>query len=126
MPAHTLRPLPIAGASGSRLALSWKRFRRALLRRVVGRGVDVFSVRLATGRELRLHDVAGWTVACASGAVWITQEADARDIFLKGGEGFALDRAGLTLVCACRDALVIIRAPTGRRAARLNWSRSPC
>ena len=117
MSAHTLRPLPIPGAGSAPFTLSWRRFRHALLRRVVGLGVDIFSVRLAAGQELQLHEVAGWTVVCRSGAVWITQESDARDIFLKSGEGFALDRAGLAILRACHDAMVAIRAPVCRGAA---------
>jgi hypothetical protein len=117
MPAHALQPLPAPGATGTPSAFSWRRFRDVLLRRVVGVGIEVFSVRLAAGQELQLHDVAGWTVVCRSGTVWITQEADSRDLFLKDGEGFALDRDGLAIVRACRNALLSIRAPAGRRAA---------
>jgi hypothetical protein len=117
MPAHTLCPLPVRATTGPLLAFSWKRFWPTLLRHVAGLGAEVFSARLAAGQELQLHDVAGWSVVCRSGAVWITQEADARDIFLKSGEGFALDRGGLAIVRACHDAMVAIRAPVGRGAA---------
>ena len=117
MSVHTLRPLPIPGAGNAPFTLSWRRFRHALLRRFAGLGVDTFRVRLGAGQELQLHEVAGWTVVCRSGAVWITQEGDARDIFLKGGEGFALDRGGLAILRACHDAMVAIRAPVGRGAA---------
>jgi hypothetical protein len=117
MPAHALQPLPAPAATGTPSAFSWRRFRKGLLRRVVGLGIEIFSVRLAAGQELQLHDVAGWTAVCRSGAVWITQEADSRDIFLKDGEGFALDRDGLAIVRACRNALLSIRAPAGRGAA---------
>jgi hypothetical protein len=111
-----LQPLPVSGR-WTLSVLSWKRFRQALLRPFAGLWPDMLSARLAAGQQLRLHDGAGWTVACASGAVWITQEADARDIFLEGGEGFALDRGGLALVCACRDSMVAIRAPAHRGGA---------
>lgn len=98
-------------------AYSWRRLWQTLLRRVAGLGVDLFSVRLTAGQELQLHEGAGWTVVCASGAVWITQEADTRDIFLTSGEGFALDRGGLAIVRACRDTMVAVRAPILRGAA---------
>ena len=84
---------------------------------------EVLTARLTAGQGLRLHEAAGWTVVCVSGAVWLTQEADARDIFLERGEGFALDRGGLTLVRACRDALLSIRAPAGR--GLVSGSRRP-
>jgi len=109
MTAHILRPVPIPRIP--RAALSWRRLWHALLRRVTGLGAGIFSARLCAGQELQLHEVAGWTVVCRSGAVWLTQEGDTRDIFLQAGQGFALDRDGLALVCACRDALLSIRAP---------------
>jgi hypothetical protein len=117
MTARTLQPLPLPGVGARPLPLSWRRFWHGLTRRAAGLGADIFSVRLAAEQELHLHDAAGWTVVCRSGAVWITQETDARDIFLKGGEGFALDRAGLAIVRACHGAMVAIRAPVGREAA---------
>ena len=118
MPAHALRQLPIAsGDGGTPSTFSWKRFRDSLSRRFTGVGVDVFSARLVARQELRLHEVAGWTVVCRRGAIWITQESDARDIFLKGGEGFVLDRGVLALVCACRDTVLSIRPPAGRGSA---------
>src|SRR5262245_44201920 len=110
MPGHTLQPLPMPGAGALPPARSWRSWWRLLLRRVAGLGVDLFRVRLAAGQELQLHEAAGWTVVCASGAVWITQESDVRDIFLNAGEGFALDRAGLAIVRACHDAMIAIRA----------------
>ena len=42
--------------------------------------------RLAPGGALQLRDAAGCTVMCCAGTVWITQENDARDIFLAAGE----------------------------------------
>jgi hypothetical protein len=110
MPGLTLDRLPLGGG-GTLGACSGKRWWHALLRRMAVPGTDVFGVRLSAGQELQLHDVAGLTLACESGAVWITQEGDSRDIFLKGGEGFALDRGGLAIVRACRGATVTVRVP---------------
>ena len=56
--------------------------------------------RLARGGALRLRDAAGCTVMCCAGTVWITQENDARDIFLAAGESFTFDRKGLALIRA--------------------------
>jgi len=56
--------------------------------------------RLAPGGALQLRDAAGCTVMCCAGTVWITQENDARDIFLAAGERFTFDRKGLALIRA--------------------------
>src|SRR5262245_56457141 len=112
--AHTLAPLPLSRGGGSPFVSSLLGLWRALVRRIAGRGAEVFSVQLAAGQELRFREAAGWTIACRGGTVWITQEADARDVFLNRGEAFPLDRGGLALVRACRDAVLSMRAPVGQ------------
>lgn len=108
MPAHILQRFPFAGGG---LPL-WQRLRGLLSRGFAG-DADPVSLKLGAGQELRLHDAAGWTVACRSGSLWITQEADTRDVFLRDGERFTADRDGLTLVLARKDALLAIRPPAG-------------
>src|SRR5262245_29756065 len=104
MQAHALSPLLFPDGRRSSLPSSWSRRLNALVGRIAGCGVEGFSVRLDAGQELQFRDAAGWTVVCRRGDVWITQEADARDIFLKQDEGFALDRGGLALVRALSQA----------------------
>ena len=58
------------------------------------------SVRLNTGELLDINDGEGFAVECLEGAVWITQSNDPRDIVLKAGQSFTLDKQGLALVCA--------------------------
>jgi hypothetical protein len=58
------------------------------------------SVRLNTGELLDINDGEGFAVECLEGAVWITQSDDPRDIVLKAGQSFVLDKPGLALVCA--------------------------
>ncbi len=89
-------------------------------RRAAGLGRDLFSVRLTAGQYLRLHDAAGWTVVCRRGHLWITQESDVNDVFLRSGEGFLLDRRGLALLCARQDTVVSLRPPArGRSRVRV-------
>ena len=61
---------------------------------------DMGTKRLAPGQSLKLRDAAGRTVMCCAGTVWITQEGDARDIFLTAGQRFTFDRPGLALIRA--------------------------
>jgi hypothetical protein len=60
--------------------------------------------RLGTGKLLGIDHGEGSRVNCVEGAVWITQSNDPRDIVIKGGESFVLDRPGLALVCAAASA----------------------
>ena len=46
----------------------------------------------------------GRQIVCVSGELWITQYNDTRDIVLKAGETFTMDRRGLTLVHALRPS----------------------
>jgi len=102
-------------------SLRWlRRLRDFLSRRSAGIGGGLVSMRLGAGQYLRLHDAAGWTVVCRRGDLWITQEADANDVFLAGGEGFLLDRPGLALLCARRDSVVSMRPPArGKQRVRV-------
>ena len=61
---------------------------------------ELCVTRLTPGRSLRVRDAIGCTVMCCAGTVWITQENDARDIFLTAGERFTFDRPGLALIYA--------------------------
>ncbi len=111
MTAHTFQHLPFTG--GLPRPSLWRRLRNLLARRVAGSGAGAFSIQLGAGQELALRDTAGWTVACRSGSVWITQEADSRDNLLSAGESFTLDRRGLTLILAWKDSGLVIRSPSG-------------
>jgi hypothetical protein len=65
-------------------------------------------------------DGAGLTVRADSGRLWITQEKDTRDILLRAGEAFELDRDGLALVYAIDPAEVVLLAPRVRERRELS------
>lgn len=54
--------------------------------------------RLRVGRSLKLRDGAGCAIMCCAGTLWITQEGDARDIFLTAGDSFTFDRPGVAVI----------------------------
>ena len=116
MPTHILQRLPLTAGRSTPASVLWRRLWNLLSRRGPGIDADRFSMQLGVGQEFRLHDAAGWTVACRSGSVWITQEADTRDVFLDAGDIFILDRAGLALILARQDSTVAIRPPIERNA----------
>jgi len=76
------------------------------------------SVRLNTGELLDINDGEGFTVECLEGAVWITQSSDHRDIVLKAGQSFTLDRPGLALVCAAAGPAEVAVAVSLQRLLR--------
>ena len=76
------------------------------------------AVRLNTGELLDIDDGEGFTVECLEGAVWITQSNDPRDIVLKAGESFALDKPGLALVCAAAGPAMVAVAVSLRLLPR--------
>jgi hypothetical protein len=62
----------------------------------------------------------GKTVVCHSGSVWVTQDGDLRDVILRPGESFTLDRKGPALLQAfAPGSISIAPAATQTRTARL-------
>jgi hypothetical protein len=57
-------------------------------------------VHLNQRELLDINDGQGLAVACTAGTVWITQSDDPRDIVIRAGEAFVLDKQGLALVAA--------------------------
>jgi hypothetical protein len=117
MPTHILQRLPFT-TRGRRAQSAgvMKRLWGFLSRRASHSAADRFSMRLAAGQEFRLYDAAGWAIACRSGSVWITQEADTRDVFLNAGESFVLDRGGLALILARQNSALAVRPPGNGRS----------
>jgi hypothetical protein len=69
-------------------------------------------IQLAPMQTLRVRDGAGLRIACLSGAIWLTQEGDSRDIFLEKPERFTLDHSGLTLIQALGNAEIRLERDT--------------
>jgi hypothetical protein len=70
------------------------------------------AVRLAAGETISVIDGSGVRIAAGSGRVWITQEHDTRDILLRPGQNFTLDRNGTAIVEALLgDAEIAFDAP---------------
>jgi hypothetical protein len=59
---------------------------------------------------LDIKDGEGLAVACIEGTVWITQSDDPRDIVIRAGQSFLLDKQGLALVAApAGRATIVVR-----------------
>lgn len=73
---------------------------------------------LAARELLDIHDGQGLAVTCLEGVLWVTQSNDPRDVVIKTGQSFVLDRPGLALVCApIGPAAVVIEGIRSRRLA---------
>lgn len=69
---------------------------------------NLMSMQLCARRTQPLFDQQGQRVSCLEGAVWITQHRDERDVILKAGQSFVLDKPGLAIVFALQDALITL------------------
>ena len=59
----------------------------------------------------RIDNGRGVGVTCLKGTVWITQDRDLRDVVLTPGQSFVLDRNGLALIFAFKDATIHVGRP---------------
>ena len=76
------------------------------------------ALTLARRDVQRLEGVPGRRIECLTGALWITQDNDLRDIVIEAGEGFSLDRHGAALVSALSDARYLLLCDEGWTAAK--------
>jgi hypothetical protein len=56
----------------------------------------------------RIENAKGTKVSCVRGVTWITQERDPRDLILTTGQSVILDRPGLAIVYAFKDAVITV------------------
>jgi hypothetical protein len=67
------------------------------------------GTRQLTKNSVRhLHAEPGRRVEVVSGAIWITQDGDLRDIVLQTGEAFDFERAGDALLSAFADSRYLV------------------
>ena len=66
------------------------------------------AISLPRGQLQRMQDVRGQVVVCLQGSLWLTQEGDTRDVVLEAGDEARIDRDGLTLLHALRDACYLL------------------
>ncbi|MFT3800604.1 MAG: DUF2917 domain-containing protein [Burkholderiaceae bacterium] len=66
------------------------------------------AIGLRHGDAYRIEAGKGLRVQCLSGALWLTQDNDPRDIVLEAGDSAPIDRDGLGLVSALGDAQFLL------------------
>lgn len=70
--------------------------------------IELEPIGLAARSVHRIADAKGTKVTCVKGVTWVTQERDPRDIILGAGQSVVLDRPGLAVVFAFKDAVITI------------------
>lgn len=65
----------------------------------------------------RIEHAKGLQVTCVRGVIWVTQEHDSRDLVLTAGQSVVLDRRGLAVVFAFKDAVITVGAGSALPAA---------
>ncbi len=71
--------------------------------------------------SLRFHDAEGLEIRVSRGIVWITQDGDIRDIVVKAGQSFRLDRGGKAFLEVLQDAeIAMVHRPVAGRAPRVD------
>ena len=92
--------------------------------------LDLDPIALKARTVHRVEQAQGMEVTCIRGVTWITQERDNRDLILAAGHSVVLDRPGLAVVYAFRDALITVGPslalppPQGRKSARTHADRA--
>ena len=61
-------------------------------------------IELGSNRHLHLRDALGARIEALSGAIWVTQNGDVRDVVLEAGDAVVVDRGGEVVVSAVSDA----------------------
>jgi hypothetical protein len=74
-------------------------------------GSERFDLEIAQGEVVRLESACAFEIACDEGRVWLTEESNARDVWLTAGQRARLSGRGLALVEAVHRARIRIGAP---------------
>lgn len=69
------------------------------------------GMAMARGTLARVEDGRGLLLSVWDGELWLTQQGDSRDYFLRAGQRFRLDRDGVALVYALRNSRITLSAP---------------
>jgi hypothetical protein len=75
-------------------------------------------VDLRSGELAELRDVRGATLRVTRGTLWVTQDRDVRDVVLRAGDVWTVEREGLTLAEAQGDATFCLLGGAARRISR--------
>ena len=73
------------------------------------------GMQMTRGSLARIEDGRGILLSVWDGGLWITEEGNHRDYYIRAGERFQLQREGVTLAYAMQDANFTVAAPAAAR-----------
>lgn len=83
------------------------------------------ALRLGRNGILRIEKAAGVVVEVSGGEVWLTQESDPRDYFLRSGDWLRIDRPGTVVISAMGHDAWIALTPLHSQPGRVALSAVP-
>ncbi len=78
--------------------------------------LEIKPIRVPARSVHRIEGGKGLQITAINGVVWVTQANDERDIILSRGQSFILDRKGLAVVYALKEAAILV-GPAGHITA---------
>ena len=76
------------------------------------------GMQMTRGSLARIEDGRGILLSVWDGGLWITEEGNHRDYYIRAGERFQLKREGVTLAYAMQRANLTVTAPVPAHFAR--------
>lgn len=70
--------------------------------------LEIKPIRVPARSVHRIEGGKGLQITAINGVVWVTQANDERDIILSRGQSFILDRKGLAVVYALKEAAIVV------------------
>lgn len=80
------------------------------------------AIRLKQNGTLRLDKAAGIVVEVSKGEVWLTQERDPRDYFLRAGDWLRIDRPETVVISAMGEDAWVAFTPLRSEPARADFA----
>lgn len=75
------------------------------------------AFQLNATQILNVREAKGTRVVCNKGILWLTQEGDSRDIFLRQGDEWVIGQDGLVLIQALERAAIQVLSGNARSVA---------
>jgi hypothetical protein len=110
-------------SSGAHPALIWMRAAHRSEDTAMTGATQERSYTLARNAHVVLERLADAVVCCCSGSIWLTQYGDSRDIVLKAGDRFPIDRGAVIVIEAIAAANIVVRPAAAPVSPGGSWRR---